>query len=319
MLLSNLRDSAVLEQLFSAALRFFEADGGVVVLRDKAVGWKAPLVVYPEDGGAKTIEQITGLISHTGRSFLQPDPDCPEHAPIKGVKNAFGVPLRLEGRLFGVIAFWSNGSRIHDRGDLGVLDVIAREATNSRYTIELLQEKNDQFNGLLALLAKASDDHLRVKNRTLKVAEQAKCLARQMGLPRAMVDAIEVAAILRDVDQLVKSPRGNGSANGSSRAPQVLKSVNFPARITDILAGLGRHNGNGTKPASAKAAPIGSRIIEVADAYVAQTKPPRGRGQSPERAVAKLEEGAGSVYDKAVVDALSRLVLATNDMVSFED
>jgi len=312
-LLTNLGDTAVLEQLFRAALTFFEAGGGVVVLRDGTKSWKKPLVAFPEETDSKVIDQIVKLIGHTGRSFVQPDPAFPDHSPIKGVKNALGVPLRLEGRLFGVIAFWSNDRVIHDHSDLKVLEFIAREATNSRFTIELVQEKNDQFNGLLALVAKAADDRRRLKDRTVKVARQAKALAKQMGLPQETVTAVEIAAMLKDVDTVMATKIAK--TNGPKQSALILKSFDFPKRVTEILAGLAGGNGNGNKSAMAKTMPIGSRVLLAAEGYVSLATPARGRGPSPASVLAKLEAGAGSLYDKEVLGALRELVLPFEDQV----
>lgn len=305
-LLTNLGDTAVLEQLFRAALTFFKADGGVVVLRDGTKSWKKPLVSFPEGAGSKVIDQIVKLIGHTGRSFAQPDPAFPDHSAIKGVKNALGVPLRLEGRLFGLIAFWSNDRVIYDQSDLKVLEFIAREATNSRFTIELVQEKNDQFNGLLALVAKAADDRQRLKDRTVKVAKQAKALAKQMGLPHETVTAVEIAAMLKDVDTVITTKIAK--ANGTNKSALILKSFDFPKRVTEILAGLSNGNCNGKKSAAVKTVPIGSRVLVAAEAYVTLATPARGRGPSPVSVLAKLEAGAGSLYDEEVLDALRELV-----------
>ncbi|MDP1807923.1 MAG: GAF domain-containing protein [Actinomycetota bacterium] len=312
-LLTNLGDTAVLEQLFRAALRFFEADGGVVVLRDGTKSWKKPLVSFPEDTNSKVIDQIVKLIGHTGRSFVQPDPAFPDHSPIKGVKNALGVPLRLEGRLFGIIAFWSNDRVVHDHSDLKVLEFIAREATNSRFTIELVQEKNDQFNGLLALVAKAADDRRRLKDRTVKVARQAKALAKQMGLPQETVTAVEIAAMLKDVDTVIATKIVK--ANGANQSALILKSFDFPKRVTEILAGLSNGNGDGKKSAATKTIPIGSRVLLAAEAYVSLATPARGRGPSPVSVLAKLKAGTGSLYDEEVLDALRELVLPFEDEV----
>lgn len=314
-LLSNLGDAAVLEQLFRAALRFFEADGGVIVLRNGTRSWKKPLVAFPEGADSKVIDQIVKLIGHTGRSFVQPDPAFPEHSAIKGVKNALGVPLRLEGRLFGVIAFWSNDRVIHDAGDLNVLEFIAREATNSRLTIELVQEKNDQFNGLLTLVSKAADDRRRLKDRTAKVARQAKALAKQMGLPKETVTAVEIAAMLKDVDTMIATKAAG--TNGANKSALILKSFDFPKRVTEILAGLSNGNGNGKKSAVTKPIPVGSRILTVAEAYVALASPARGRAPSPASVLAKLEVDAGSVYDEKVLKSLRDLVLPLDEATTY--
>lgn len=316
-LITNLGDSAILEELFGAALKFFEADGGLVILRDRTRGWRKPLVSFPEAADPTIIDQIVNLIGHNGRAFIQPDPEFPEHQSVKGVVNAFGAPLRLEGRLFGLIAFWSEGKVVYDRSDLNVLEFIAREATNSRFTIERVQERNDQFNGLLALIARAADDQQRPKDRAGKVARQAKALAAQLGLAPETVAAVEVAAMLKDVDKVV-APSG-GKRNGANPAAQILKSFDFPKRVTEILAGLSVDTSRGAKEAANRNAPIGTRLLRVSEAYVALATPARGRAPSPASIIAKLEAGAGTLYDQNILDALRAQVLPVEDKLTTVD
>lgn len=298
-LLANLGDTAVLEQLFSAAFTFFEADGGVVVLRDKNKVWKKPLVSFPEEIDPKIVEHMINLIGSNGRAFIQPDPEFPKRHAIKEVDEAFGAPLRLEGRLFGMIAFWSNKGAAYDRSDLAILEFISREATKSKFTISLAQEKTDQFNGLLELIAKAADEKEHLKDRTVKTARLAKSLARQLGLGQETAADIKIAAMLKEVDKIVEIKPGKSKSAGQSA--KILESFGFPKHITEILAEAEAKNKKN------KTASISSQLLRTAGAYTILATPARGRAPSPSSIMKKLE--ASGLHDQKILNALKETVL----------
>ena len=296
-LISNLRDNTVLEKLFNVTRQFFQADGGAVILRNENKRWVAPLVTFPEKVDPGLINDITRLIGKTGRSLIQPEPGTKGHQPIKGVKNLIAVPLRLEGRLWGVIAIWFDSKITLEKSELEVLEVIACEASNSALTIEISREKNALLNGLLELVSKAVDEQGGTKNRSIKIAAQAKALAQEMDLPKATIEAVEMAARLKNVHHIVGNGKKNG--NGTGQSVKLLKSLKFPSRVTQMLSANG---------GSKKSISVGSSVVELAEAYVTLAYPSKGRARTTPSIIAKLETAA---HDELVLDALKELVLKT--------
>jgi hypothetical protein len=138
-----------------------------------------------------------------------------------------------------------------------------------------------------------------------------------MGLPQETVTAVEIAAMLKDVDTVIATKLAK--ANGANKSALILKSFDFPKRVTEILAGLSNGNGNGKKNAATKTVPIGSRVLTTAEAYVTLATPARGRGPSPASVLAKLETGAGSLYDEDVLKALREMIFPLEEEAEEEE
>ncbi len=298
-LISNLRDNTVLEKLFNVTRQFFQTDGGAVILRDENRKWAAPLVTFPENVDPGLINDITKLISKTGRTLIQPEPGTENHQPIKGVKNLIAVPLRLEGRLWGVIALWSDSNITLEKSELEVLEIIACEASNSALTIEISRERNALLHGLLELVSKAVDEQGGVKNRSNRIAAQAKALAQEMDLPKATVEAVEMAARLKDVHHIVGNGKKNG--DGAGRSVKILKSLKFPSRVTQVLAANG---------SSKRSICTAYSVVTLSEAYVNLAYPSRGRSRTIPSIIAKLETDS---HDEKALDALKQLVIKTNN------
>ena len=309
-MVTNLRDNSVLRLLFEATIKFFQADGGAVVLRDKRHGpWNKPLIAYPNDYKQETIDFITNLIGKNGRSFIQPDDEFPDYQPLKEVANIIAVPLRLESRIYGLIVVWSSSNIVYDRTDLEVLETIAREAANSAFALQLIEQKESLHKGLLRLISKTVDDHTKRKNRALRVSQQARILAEQLDLSPETVEAIEIAATLQNIDKVIGN--GNGQKKKkSSQSAKILKSLKFPKQVTEILA---------AKKSSGKSALPGARVLAVAEAYVDKAYPKRGRGPSPDTIASFLESEPSGVYDKQVLGALRQLIASVDNQLDVSE
>jgi hypothetical protein len=300
-LIANLRDETVLEKLFGLTRKFLNADGGAIVLRNLNSTWKTPLVSYPDGIESDIVSDLAGLVSKTGQAVLQPDPRFPEHRQIKNLNSIVAVPLRLERRLYGVIAFWSNDENVtYNESDLSLIEFIAREAAGSAFSVRLMQEKKDQFKGLLKLLAVACED--RPKTLAPIVAEHAKALAQQLNLPKETVRAVETAAMLKNVGRLTAN--GAKSANGGKSAT-TLRSLKFPKAVTDILAGYEKavaENGAST----GRPWPLTVNILALSSAYVEAANPKRGRAPSPASIMAKLKTQPR--FNEELLGALARVL-----------
>ncbi len=306
-LVSNLKDTVAMEKLFRATLNFLRADGGAVILRQEGRGlsWKPPLAAQPEQIDKELTKQICGIVSKSGRSFLQPLPDYPGHRFIKSMGSVLAVPLRLENRLYGIMAFWSETPDLFDESDLKVLEVLAREATNSNYNVALLQERTDQFQGLLRLVAGSVDPSSGNGKHSVLIANQVRSLAKEMNLPDQTADALATSAMLRHVEKLA-----NGSAKKGVGAANILKGQRFPKRITDILEGYSKlvAGSNGT----ARGVAIDSQILALSEAFIDKAYPKRGRKPAPQKVLEKLESSHGDSYDGRVLAALKNLIEASS-------
>ncbi len=307
-LTENLRDDAALERLFSATLKFFGADGGVVVLRNRGTSWKPPLVSTPAEVDETLIAEISKVIGKTGRSFVQPQPEYPDHRSIKSVNSIMAVPLRLENRLYGMIAFWSD-TIVFEESDLAVVELVAKETSGSEFNLEQAQERIDQFNGLLDLIASAGDEKAKTKKRTQLVIEQAQAIAAQLGLPPESIEAIETAARLRNVDLVA-----NGSIPGGADSAEIAASLNFPQPVIEALVKTDNGSDGTTETTGAgQLGPINAQILALSELYVTKAFPPRGRRPAVKNVFAKLEPSTSTKFDEKVVAALKKAVGLDSD------
>ena len=154
-----------------------------------------------------------------------------------------------------------------------------------------------------------NNDHL--------VADFSRKVALRMNLEGTLVDAIHLAALLRDVGKMSiqqkilneSSPLGNDDfisiKNHPFNSVQLLKHVNFPWNIESIILHHHEHYDGDGYPDRLKGRhiPIGSRIIAVADSYVAMTSPrPYRRKLSSVEAANEIMKMAGTQFDPEVAE-----------------
>lgn len=154
-----------------------------------------------------------------------------------------------------------------------------------------------------------NNDHL--------VAEISRKIAIRMQLEGTLVDAIHLAALLRDVGKISvqqkilneSTPLGSDDfisiKNHPLNAVQLLKHINFPWNIESIILHHHEHyDGNGYPDRiKGRNIPIGSRIVAVADSYVAMTSPrPYRKKLSSLEAVNEIMKMAGTQFDTEVVE-----------------
>lgn len=154
-----------------------------------------------------------------------------------------------------------------------------------------------------------NNDHL--------VADLSHRIALKMGLEEKLVDAIHLAALLRDIGKIGMQ---NAILGGNSRLAggdlerikshplntvQILKQIKFPWNVDSII----RHHheqydGNGYPDGlKGRNIPLGSRIIAIADSYVAMTTDRSYRKALTEtEACQEIMKLAGSQFDSEVAE-----------------
>lgn len=304
----DLRDPAVLTRLFSKTISFLQADGGAVVLKNPNGGWHEPLVVFPHNYDAAMIKKIIKLVSKTGKSLLQPDPQFPNLKTVPEVTSLLAVPIRLESRLYGVITLWkSTTSPSFKENDLKLLKIIAQEAAGSAYNIRLLQERENQFKGILRLLAKAAAEKANVNTSlNLKVAELAKEIAAVLKLPEDERQAIEMAALIKPAGLFLN---GHSTTINGQETAAFLHSLKFPRTLTTVIAGLDEQfDGTGNKGLKGEQINIGARILVVCEDFAKQAYPKKGRPPQPLKVLAAMQKQAGKKYDPHILETLEQLL-----------
>lgn len=154
-------------------------------------------------------------------------------------------------------------------------------------------------------------------NNNHLVADFSRKIAIHMNQEETLIDAIHLAALLRDVGKISiqqkilngSTPLGNDDfvsiKNHPFNSVQLLKHINFPWNIESLILHHHEHyEGNGYPDRlKGRNIPIGSRIIAVADSYVAMTsqRPYRPKLSSQE-AVNEIMKMAGTQFDPEVAE-----------------
>ncbi len=192
--------------------------------------------------------------------------------------------------------------------------VIARKTF--RVYLELSAAYADTVRSLVQAL-EAKDPYTR--GHSERVAEYSKAMAAHLGLSPALVERVEIAALLHDVGKvgipestLIKEGPLTSSEYGEIRehptkGASVLLEVEFLADVAPIVAAHHeRMDGTGYPSGLAGGEiPIEARLLAVADAYDAMTSSrPYRAALGADEAAQELRAVSGSQLDQVAVDAL---------------
>jgi HD-GYP domain-containing protein (c-di-GMP phosphodiesterase class II) len=160
-----------------------------------------------------------------------------------------------------------------------------------------------------------------------RVAQIAKAIAEELGLPEQQIESIYLASVVHDVGK-VRIPAEILSKPGtltelefalikqhSQAGYDILKEVSFPWPISQfVLQHHERLDGSGY-PLGLKgdAILLEARIISVADVIEAMASHrPYRAGHGIEAALEEISGKRGTLYDQAIVDAALRLFREKN-------
>jgi response regulator RpfG family c-di-GMP phosphodiesterase len=181
-------------------------------------------------------------------------------------------------------------------------------------------DSDSALDGVLSLLTLSDRD---AYAHAYRVAALAASVGRALALPDDDMMAIERAALMHDVGKLAMpaavlrkpAPLTTEEQTVIRRHPEIasdlIATVPYLAAASELVRdacervdGLGYPNG-----AHAADVALGARIIAVADAFDAMTRPRVFRNAiSPREALLELERCAGTQFDPAVVDVFMRIV-----------
>src|SRR6185436_3178628 len=176
------------------------------------------------------------------------------------------------------------------------------------------------LDGLLSLLTLSDRD---AYAHAYRVAALAASVGRSLALSDEDMAALERAALLHDIGKLAMpdavlrkpAPLTTEEQAVIRRHPEIASELIAPvpylAAASELVRdayervdGLGYPNG-----APAADVALGARIIAVADAYDAMTRPRVFRDAiSPREALLELDRCAGTQFDATVVDMFKRIV-----------
>lgn len=278
-------------------------------------------------------EGIAGWVFASGQPLLIEDLAGRSVAGRRhGVRSSICVPLADGKDALGVLSVGSRAypSRLTDAhlramGSLGKRTAAAlRKARAAERTRDL------SFETLRALCMVLEATGSAVRGTTERVTTLCGELADTLRLSEEDREALRVAALVHDVGM---ARVGDGAFSEDRplttveralvrlhprAAAEVLRDIPALERVAPIVYHHHeRFDGTGYLDGTAgERIPLGSRVLAVADAYVAMTSPrPYRSAMSAEQAFAQVRQNAGTQFDPAVVEALSTVLSGGSDRV----
>ncbi len=193
------------------------------------------------------------------------------------------------------------------------------------YTSGIQQQWRD-FTSIIKLLAEGveeRDEHFRGHSR--RVAEASVRVGRKLGLARARLEVLELAAYLHDIgsigqkkafldkaEELVKEEREEVQAAASQQSESLFSSVSSLREVFRVI--LHHHewfDGSGyPQGLKGDSIPLESRILCAAEAFDAMTSPrPHRQSLTHGEARQVLQKEAGTHFDPDIVKQLLSLML----------
>jgi diguanylate cyclase (GGDEF)-like protein len=189
--------------------------------------------------------------------------------------------------------------------------------------LALLQSRSGSPAAVQALAAAIEERDHYTHEHTQALVRLARGVAMMLGLDAGTVERIAHAAVLHDVGKLAMpeeilakdGPLTREEWDVMSEHPIAGERILARTKELAALAPIVRHahehwNGTGYPDGLERTRiPVGSRVILACHAYVAMTtERPYRPALTPEQAVVELRAGAGSKYDREVIDALLDLL-----------
>jgi HD-GYP domain-containing protein (c-di-GMP phosphodiesterase class II) len=340
-LASGMTGESVLASALDRAMQIAGASTGSIMMPDAKDGTLRIAVSrgLPSDIVATTVvsggEGIAGTVYATSAPLLVEDLPGRSGQRRHGVLSAVSVPIADSLGSYGVMNVGSRAfpARLTDAyvRALGILGSQTAAAIRSADTAE---RSWDLYLMNLEALATAleADDPYR-KGASKRVVALSTALGESLGLEGEDLISLRMAAILHDV--------GMGLATGSLGAfdrplstvdrglvrahPKVGSDVLMQVPSLESLAPTVRHHherydGDGYDMGlSGASIPLGSRILAVADSFVAMTSPrPYRDALDAAAAIEELNAGSGTQFDPVVLDAFIALLSERPELARVE-
>jgi HD-GYP domain-containing protein (c-di-GMP phosphodiesterase class II) len=323
----RLRPQEVIERALDGAIALSSAATASIMLPDETDD--ALRIVassgLPADVVERTIvcagEGIAGWVYSSGKPLLVEDLPGSSGSRRRDVCSAVSVPIADEDGILGVLNVGSRDfparftdSHVHTLGTLGRQTAVALR--NAR----AMESATDLYFATLTALSVAletKDPYAR--GATGRIVEIVRAIASAMELPAIEQQALNVAALLHDIGMSMAGGPIGGTARPLSTVERGMLKAH-PVVAAEILADVPAlravvpivyhhhewFDGHGYVGGLAgESIPLGSRILAVADAFVAMTSErPYRRAMSTVDAIEELVSKSGSQFDPDVVAVL---------------
>ncbi|HEB74899.1 MAG TPA: HD domain-containing protein [Nitrospirae bacterium] len=329
---SSFDQAEIRERAIEATTRVLNAEAASLLLLDEATGELYFDVATGEKGGrVKQIRLkkgvgIAGWVAEHGTPLVihdaQSDPRFFKTADkFSGfvTRNIICVPLKTKARTIGVLEGINKKDGRFDDSDLELTETLANYIAVAIENARLYSELKDTFYSTAETLSETIE--LRdpcTGGHTKRVKHYSLIIGRYLGLSKAELETVELAAILHDIgkigirdDILLKKGRLTEDEMQHMRmhsiyGAELLKSIKQLKDIVPVVRnhherydGAGYPDGLSGEDISPMA-----RILTVADSFDAMTTHrPYKKSISTEAALEQLRQYAGTQFDPKVVEA----------------
>ena len=331
---SSLDPSEVRARSMEATCKLLDCDGATLYLIDQTTNELVfdAIVGSVTAGALKEIRlpigegSMAGWVAYNCKPLLSNDVagDSRHHKNSDQksnykTKNMLCVPVTTKGKLLGVLQAVNKNRGDFTQEHLKLLSALANQVAIAVENALLYQDLKNNFVETVSALASAIDAKDRYTGgHTKRVALFSTLIAKYMGLTKAQMDEVRMAAILHDIGKIGvedKVLKKQAELEGEEwehmkQHPEfgyrILAHIKSMKYVTDGMRfhherpdGLGYPLG-----LKGEEIPLVARIISVADTFDAMTSNrPYRKGLSYEIAFQEIVQHRGTQFDENVVDA----------------
>ena len=271
---------------------------------------------------------MTGRVARTGVTALigdtRLDPDYSARDPATDPLSELAVPIRVDGRIWGVLNLEEVNPHAFDESDASLMRTVANQLGVALHRIRIYSELEQALVTTLTVLGAAMEvrDAYTAMHEAA-VADLAVQIAAELGLDPGQRRAIRYAALTHDLgklsvpNEILHKPGPLDAVEWEIIRRHTIVGADMLARIPffgDVhMLVRGHHerwDGRGYPDGlRAHAVPVGARILCVCDSYNAMiTNRPYRAAMTPEAALQELRRCCSTQFDPRVVEALERVL-----------
>lgn len=278
---------------------------------------------------------VNGRVARTGQAALvtdtSADPDYAVRDPATDPRSELSVPIRVDGRIWGVLNLEEVRGHAFDEGDATLMRAIANQLGAAVHRIRIYEELEQALVTMLTVLGaamEARDAYTALHEEA--VADLAVQIAAELGLGPVQQRIVRYAALTHDIgklaipNEILHKPGPLDEAEWEIMRRHTIVGADMLAHIPffeDVIAPVRGHHerwdgGGYPDGLCGESIPLAARILCVCDSFNAMiTNRPYRRAMSADAALEELHHCAGTQFDVRVVAAAER-VLARIDAAS---
>lgn len=328
---STLKENEIMKRTIESITKLLHSESGSLLILDEKSNELYFDVAHGEKGDEvkrirlKLGEGIAGWVAKEGKPLVVNDVQSDKRHYRKAdeasqyvTRNILCVPVKIKGKVIGVIEAVNKINGLFTKGDLSILTYLADQVAIAIDNAKLYEELKRTFLDTSESLAEAIEQRdPYTGGHTRRVLNYSVAVAREMNLPEEEIENLKLAAILHDIgkigveDRILRKqgPLDKEEFDSMKKHPEIgaeiIKHISgLKGVIPGILYHQERYDGKGY-PFGAKDGeiPLAARIISVCDTFDAMTTDrPYRKGLGVQVALDELKKFAGIQFDADVVN-----------------